>query len=407
MSETKDLEIPEEFSKIMTDFINDIKTTFPEYEEFINKWWKPSDYLEIEDLEQRANAIKLDKESKVKTLYKHCINVYPEKFLDILYQNNDIFGKESTSSTEFLPGISFRFLWNNNISEKTRETIWKYLQLILITIVGKVNNKDMFGDTAKLFEKINEEDFRNKLEETLENMQNIFNGTGSEGGENGNTNASEGSTFNMNNMPNADEIHNHITGMLGGKLGNLAREIAEETAQNLNMNFDDVKDVKDVFQTLFKNPNKLMGLVKNVGEKLDSRIKSGEINESELMSEASDIMNRMKNMPGMDNIQGILSQLGMNGMNIPGMGGRKQKVNVNAMEAKLNQNIKMAQMKERIKKKAEMKQQEQAQNVILNPQPTISEEELISIFSTGEKVEKTPRNAKPPGEGKKKKKGKK
>ena len=33
----------------------------------------------------------------------------------------------------------------------------------------------------------------------------------------------------MNDMPNATDIHEHITGMLDGKLGKLAREIAEET----------------------------------------------------------------------------------------------------------------------------------------------------------------------------------
>jgi hypothetical protein len=44
-----------------------------------------------------------------------------------------------------------------------------------------------------------------------------------------------------------------------------------------------------------------------------------------------------------------------------------------------------------------------------SPQPTISEEEILKIFSTGEKVDRTPRGAKPSqvtGD-KKKKKGKK
>jgi hypothetical protein len=183
--------------------------------------------------------------------------------------------------------------------------------------------------------------------------------------------------------------------MLDGKLGNLAREIAEETAENLNINMDDATNVNDVFQNLFKNPGKLMGLVKNVGDKLDSRIKSGEIKESELLAEASEIMNKMKNMPGMDNIQ---SMLGKMGMNMPNMG-KNAKVDVNAMEAQLNRNMKAAQTKERMKKKMEMKhmanaaaaamsQQQQQQP---NPQ-ALTDEQLISVFSTGEKVERSPRN---------------
>ena len=39
-------------------------------------------------------------------------------------------------------------------------------------------------------------------------------------------------------LPNAEEIHDHITGMLDGKLGQLAREIAEETASNLNFDME-------------------------------------------------------------------------------------------------------------------------------------------------------------------------
>jgi spore coat protein CotH len=85
-----------------------------------------------------------------------------------------------------------------------------------------------------------------------------------------------------------------------------------------------------------------MGLVKNVGDKLDTKIKSGELKESELITEATDIMNKMKNMPGMGNIQSILSKMGMNG-----------KANTAAMEANLNQKMKMAKTKERIRAKAE------------------------------------------------------
>ena len=52
-------------------------------------------------------------------------------------------------------------------------------------------------------------------------------------------------------------------------------------------------------------------MVKKVGSKLDSKLKSGEIKESELMQEASDLMEKMKNMPGMKNMDKILSQMGL------------------------------------------------------------------------------------------------
>jgi hypothetical protein len=215
-------------------------------------------------------------------------------------------------------------------------------------------------------------------------------------------------------MPNADDIHEHINGMLDGQLGKLAKEIAEETAASLNIDMANVTDMKDVFSNLVKNPTKLMGLVKNVGDKLDSRIKSGEIKESELISEATDIMNKMKGMPGMDNIQSMLGKMG-----IPGLGGKGTKMNMGAMEAQMNKNLKAAQMRERMKAKAEAKSQQaqqapvqQAQAPVQQAKP-LSDEQIFSVFSTGEKVERTPRgtvNPTPTGSsagGKKKRKGKK
>ena len=66
-------------------------------------------------------------------------------------------------------------------------------------------------------------------------------------------------------------------------------------------------------------------------------------------------------------------------------------------------------MKERMRAKNETKPKEQpfSTNTNTNQNSGISDEELVKIFSTGEKVEKTPRGAKPPttnnSSGKKKK----
>jgi hypothetical protein len=138
-----------------------------------------------------------------------------------------------------------------------------------------------------------------------------------------------------------------------------------------------------------------MGLVKNVGEKLDTRIKSGEIKESELLAEATEIMNKMKNMPGMDGIQEMLSKMGMSASGL-GKGG---KVNYGAMEAELNKKMRLAKMKERMHAKSEMnkaaKEAQSQQQQQSTSKPAMSEEELVALFSKGEKAEKTPRNANP------------
>jgi spore coat protein CotH len=168
--------------------------------------------------------------------------------------------------------------------------------------------------------------------------------------------------------------------------------------------------MKDIFQKLMKNPTKLMGLVKTVGDKLDGKMKSGELKESELIAEATEIMNKMKNMPGMDNIQSMLSKMGMGGM--AGMAGMGGKVNMGAMESQLNSRMKMAKTKERIRAKAQAnaktKMEQQSQQAEQEQQtPKYSEEELLKLFGSAEKIERTPRGSKPSNDTKKKKKVKK
>jgi hypothetical protein len=377
-SNDKDEALPEDFPKLIYDLINDILFTFPEYKENLDE-----NLLKIKE-EQ-------DKESVVK-IYEHLKKVLPERFFDILYKNEAMFQKEEIN-TEFLPGIEFKKLWKEEISVKTKETIWKYLQLILFTVIGKVDSQDSFGDTAKLFEAINEDELKDKLEETMSNLQNMM------GGED----VIDISGIDMENLPRPEQIQDHINGLLDGKLGNLAKEIAEETAQELNFDTENAQSVNDVFQQLFKNPGKLMNLVKNVGGKLDSKIKSGEIKESEIMKEASDLLSKMKDMPGMGDIQSMMRQMGLNL-------GKGQKVNLGAMQGKLNQDIKLAQMKERIRQKTLQKQKEDREHQeylkSLPPAPPMTDAQIEElVFSIeGEKAEKSERNGNNNNKNKKKKK---
>jgi hypothetical protein len=395
----EEIVVPNEFNKIINDFISDIITTFPEYTGLIKRWW--------------TNSVdEVRKKNELTFVFRHCVRTIPERFFDILYKNNDIFSVDTEINTEFLPGIVFKQLWTCDISDSTRETIWKYLQLILFSVIGSVHNSSELGDTAKLFEAINEGELKTKLTEALGNMSNLFDQGSSEGTSEGtseNTSENEGtnkeSGIDPEKMPNVDELHNHINNLMGGKLGKLALELAEETASELDLNMDQTSNPKDVFEKLFKNPGKLMSMVQNIGGKIETKIKSGEIKESELMNEGMDLLNKMKNMPGMGDMSKIFSQMG-----IPGLG-KNTKVNMAAMEAQMNKNMKAAKMRERMRAKVEQKTQTaaSASTASTATAPTLSEEELFKIFSTGEKVEKTPRGAKPPQQqqSNKKKKGKK
>lgn len=375
-----------DFQKVIYDFVNDILYTFPEYKENLNEHLK--------------NIIENKSDESTDYVYDYVKKVYPERFFDLLYKNEDMFASDEYD-TNFLPGINFRTIWNcDDITDNTRITIWKYLQLILFTIVGDISSQDSFGDTAKLFEAINEDEFKNKIQDSINQMQEMF--------EN-NESTESGSAQGAPNLPNPDDLHSHINGLLQGKLGTLATEIAEETAKEMDLDMGDASSVDDVFKKLFKNPGKMMNLVKNVGTKLDSKIKSGDIKESELMREATDLMDKMKDMPGMNNIQSMLKSMGM--PNMPNLNGAK--VDMGAMRSRMEKQMKTAKAKEASaekakKRKMEMEKEKRAQFQAMKERMQShnkeKQEQLISELIADEENEKKEEK---PKKKKKKKSGKK
>ena len=176
-----------EFKKIVNDFLTDLLVTFSDkILNTLNDNLKRVLSGETATSHQTAslavdNSGEEEGESENKSadndaltdIYAHCSAVLPERFFDILYQNQEIFSNPEIDCC-FLPGIDFKDLWFEEISDKTRESIWKYLQLLLFSIVTNVENKTSFGKTAQLFEAIDETEFKDKLEDTIKGLENML-----------------------------------------------------------------------------------------------------------------------------------------------------------------------------------------------------------------------------------------
>ena len=152
--------ITKEFLKITNDFVSDLCKTFPDFKD-----------------KMHPGLFKMTEENinheQVLEVYEHCKTIFPERFFDILYQNENIFNDDETN-TMFLPYLNFSALWNEDISDNTKNVMWKYLQLLLFSIIGDTTDSKSFGNAAKLFEAINEDEFKNKLEETMKQMSETF-----------------------------------------------------------------------------------------------------------------------------------------------------------------------------------------------------------------------------------------
>jgi hypothetical protein len=149
-------------------------------------------------------------------------------------------------------------------------------------------------------------------------------------------------------IPDKEELFSHLNNLINGKIGSLAKEIAEETSKDFDLESDNIGDVNELLKGFMKNPSKMMGLIDNINKKINSKMKDGSIKESELLEEATEIFKNMKNMPGMNNFNDILKS-----MNLDKFMPKGGKINPNTFQNMMEQNVKMSKMKERMRKKAE------------------------------------------------------
>ena len=339
----------ENFVKIINNFVNDIEISFPEFE-----IKSISPYNDLTD------------ESNINSIEEYCKKVYPEKFFDILYQNEKIFNED----IELLEHINFKVIWESNISDDTKKVIWKYLQIILFHTIKQINDPSRLGNNAQLFEFIDNDDFKEKILDIFSEFSVLFNkdtssnplfgdmsgnnplfgdmsGNGLFGDMSGN-----GLFGDMSGNFDANEIHKHIFKLLDGNIGKLAKELAEDTLKDLLDELDcDKSDQKALFEALIKNPTKLIKIMKTLSEKIENKIKKGEVNQDELIMEAAEMMKNMKNMPGMEEmLKKVAKQQG-------GGGAKGKAPSMDSIEANLQSRLKASQQRARMLEKLNKKKE--------------------------------------------------
>jgi hypothetical protein len=399
-------EVPKNFKTVIVDFTNDLSIVYPEYAHLWSSW-KTADAAEYEKL------------------YNHCLAVFPERFFDVMYTNVDIFKADSKQNVEFLPGVNFRVLFNcDGISENTKTSIWKYLQLILMTVLGSVKDVADFGDAADIFSAMGEKDLQDKMAETMEGINEFFSSSAKKeedfefneshfqetmngmkeafetafqaegdrkagGGEDDDDKPFGGFKF-----PKPEVLHEHLKGLLEGKLGKLAKEFTEEFTEDMKGVFDegdmnDMKSSKDILMKIIKNPQKMMLIMKKLTDKLQAKMKSGDISQEEMMEEMQELMEKMKSMGGKGEMADLMK--GLSGTPLmkmleKGLGG---KVDMSAFGKMTKQNA----LKERLRNKMQMKQMMKQMNEIEAAPKPQTQTQIVKI---GDEVQEKSGLAPPP-----------
>ena len=265
----------EKFNSYLGQFLKDLITTFPEIKNNVEKKYNNL-------LTQNENIIKTDEYVKE---YMNNIKQYTK---DISNKNDKIFktGKE----IYLIEYINITNLWLKDLNDKTRDTIWNYLQILYV--IGKKIIGD--EDIDELLKNLNNKDI-GEIKKDTDDMLNMIKNLSTVEQDPDNNVEEEANDKNTDDMK---EIFDN------GIISDIAKELTNE----LNLEEMDVgnpNNLNEAFQNMMNNKNgntNFFDLVSKVGEKIQNKVKNGEVNQGDLLNEAQKMMGGLKDPKKMANI---------------------------------------------------------------------------------------------------------
>jgi hypothetical protein len=268
-------EVETKLFSLFSDFIRDLSKVFPEI--------KNSLYRNYEDCLSDTTDKCLSDFPKV-CRFLELIGDYEKYIVD---KNLEFFDLE----VEFLDEISFHKLWEKNISNKTRESIWKYLQTFqLISINIKSGEKlnsilDEVLNGSKM-DKSTMKDLKNmrKLSEEVQSKPTGGQGSGQE-----------------------NELDDMLSGLMDSGIGDIAKEVAKNLdIESMFGSIDENSNPMELMAQLM-NPEKMSSIFNNINSVMEQKMENGELSKDDLKSEAEGMMGQMGSNPMFKN---MMEQMG-------------------------------------------------------------------------------------------------
>jgi hypothetical protein len=283
----------EKFNNCLVEFLKVIYNNYPNQIDNINKIYK------YENEEEKVNLKLKDIETHLDSFLKNCNG----KGDDISSKNEIIFTKD----TILLDGINFYEIWNDEkLDDKHRENIWKYLHSLYLHAYEYHSEKDfrsLLKDLKKLSkskdQELSEEErtFLNIIE-CLTIERKVEKNKDKNDSDNDDNEESSGG-FNINDIK--DTFESMQNELFEGQIGTLAKEIADEIDINKLKLDNPMSILKSVVNGSFDENNDESGvssLVKNISNKVQSKLASGELDENKLYEEAKTVINKFSKLTG-------------------------------------------------------------------------------------------------------------
>lgn len=272
--------------KLLKSFVLDIVKVFPEYEKRLSK-----SYSKILNEEDDCDDILVNFFENVDEISKQ------------LSENDfTIFEKDPI----ILDNVSFKLIWGSNISNETRNNVWRYLQTFC---VYKINSKQGKEDVEDVLNSIKQNE---KVSDkgTLKNMKMLKKLT-----ESLNSNVvmellSEKKGEAQPDIKDVKMDDKNIKGMEdileNSSIGKIAKEVSEE------LNIESMIGEGGGIENLMNGEN-IMNIFKSISEKIDNNPNDN------IMEEAMDLSKNMKDNPLFSSLMSTMGQ-GFSHMNTGGGG---------------------------------------------------------------------------------------
>lgn len=269
-------------SKVLfKSFILDIVKVFPEYEKRLKK-----QYSNIFEEDQECNDI-------ISSFYENVEEISKE-----LSENKfSVFEDDPI----LLNNVSFKLIWNSNISNETKNNIWRYLQTFCVYNInnklgkGKGEVEDVLN-SIKQKEKISDKSTLNnmkllkKLSESLNSnivLELLTKGEINE------TPKKEIPEENKNpmNIPGMDGMEDILE---NSSIGKIAKEVSEE------LNIESMISSGEGIESLMNGDN-MMNIFKSISQKIENN------DGGNILEEAMDISKNMKDNPLFSSLMSTMS----------------------------------------------------------------------------------------------------
>ncbi len=272
-------QIEEQVFSIFSSFIQDLSKTYPEIKNCL--------YRNYEDCLTNSEKKSLQEFPKL-CKFLDLIQKY-EKY--ITEKNSEFFDLE----IDLLEEISFKNLWAKNISGKTRETIWKYLQTFQIININLKSNEQL----REALSQIGSDTVMEVDKKTAKDLKKLKKLSGD-----------------VKKDISKDE--SELDEMLGGLMDTGIGDIAKEVAKNMDVekmfgSIDENSNPMEMMSQLM-NPEKMGAIFQNINTVMENKMESGELTEESLKNEAQGMVGKMSENPMFGNLMKQMNPEQMNNM---------------------------------------------------------------------------------------------